>query len=224
VPLGLKREHREPDVIVEKHTVAAGQTLYSIAKTYGVSPDALARANGIVDPKGVAVGTELSLPPRADDSPDPPSERTGSRRASPSSASLGKRPTRDPSHRGDLDWPLRGVLYARFGKKGKEAHDGIDLAAPKGTPIQTARAGTVLYAGEQRGYGLIAIIEHDNGLVTLYAHNNDLRVKPGQKVRSGQVIATVGESGRTSGPHLHFEVRKDGVAVDPLDHLGPIPQ
>jgi len=137
---------------------------------------------------------------------------------------VGKGPSRDPNLRGDLEWPLRGVLYARFGRKGKEAHDGIDLAAPLGTPIKAAQPGKVLYAGDQKGYGLIAIIEHSNGLTTMYAHNRDLRVKTGQQVRDGQVIATVGESGRTTGPHLHFEVRKDGVPVDPLDHLGPVPR
>jgi murein DD-endopeptidase MepM/ murein hydrolase activator NlpD len=115
------------------------------------------------------------------------------------------------------------VLYARFGRKGKEPHDGIDLAAPAGTPVKTAAPGTVLFAGDQKGYGLIVIVEHPSGLITLYAHNRDLRVKTGQKVREGQVVATVGDSGRTSGPHLHFEVRKNGVPVDPLDHLGPVP-
>jgi murein DD-endopeptidase MepM/ murein hydrolase activator NlpD len=122
-----------------------------------------------------------------------------------------------------LDWPLRGVLYGRFGKKGREPHDGIDLAAPAGTPVKTAQEGTVLYAGEQRGYGLIVIVQHSTGLITLYAHNRDLRVKTGQTVRRSQVIATVGESGHTSGPHLHFEVRMDGKPVDPGDYLGPLP-
>lgn len=125
---------------------------------------------------------------------------------------------------GDLNWPLRGVLYGRFGRHGREVHDGIDLAAPVGTLVKTAGPGTVVYAGEQRGYGLIAIVEHPNGLTTLYAHNHDLRVKTGQQVRAGQVIASVGESGRTTGPHLHFEVRRDGVPVDPIPHLGPIPR
>jgi murein DD-endopeptidase MepM/ murein hydrolase activator NlpD len=142
----------------------------------------------------------------------------------PSAAVRGRAPTSDPSLPGDLKWPLRGVLYSRFGRNGREVHDGIDLAAPLGTPIKAARGGTVLYAGEQKGYGLIAIIEHANGLTTLYAHNRDLKVTTGQRVREGQVIATVGESGRTTGPHLHFEVRRDGVPVDPLDHLGPIPR
>jgi murein DD-endopeptidase MepM/ murein hydrolase activator NlpD len=111
----------------------------------------------------------------------------------------------------------------RFGKKGKEPHDGIDLVEPVGQPVKIAAPGTVLFAGEQKGYGLIVIVEHEGGLITLYAHNRDLRVKTGQKVRPGQVVATVGDSGRTSGPHLHFEVRKDGVPVDPLDYLGAVP-
>jgi murein DD-endopeptidase MepM/ murein hydrolase activator NlpD len=128
-----------------------------------------------------------------------------------------------PLRSGALAWPLRGVLYARFGKKGKEPHDGIDLAAPLGTPVKTAGPGTVLYAGEQKGYGLIVLVDHGGGLITLYAHNHDLRVKSGQRVRDGQVVATVGESGRTSGPHLHFEVRRGGKPVDPLDLLGAAP-
>lgn len=124
---------------------------------------------------------------------------------------------------GRLQWPLRGVLYARFGRKGRSPHDGIDLAAPAGTPVRTAGEGSVLFAGPQQGYGLLVIIEHAHGLVTVYAHNRDLRVRTGQPVREGQVIATVGESGKTSGPHLHFEVRQDGAPVDPLGYLGPPP-
>jgi murein DD-endopeptidase MepM/ murein hydrolase activator NlpD len=124
---------------------------------------------------------------------------------------------------GQLQWPLRGVLYARFGRKGRSPHDGIDLAAPAGTPVRTAGEGSVLFAGPQQGYGLLVIIEHAHGLVTVYAHNRDLRVRTGQQIREGQVIATVGESGKTSGPHLHFEVRQDGAPVDPLELLGPPP-
>ncbi len=144
--------------------------------------------------------------------------------ALPSTAQVGKPPVGAlrPSS-GQLRWPLRGVLYARFGRKGRSPHDGIDLAAPAGTPVRTAAEGSVLFAGPQQGYGLLVIIEHAHGLVTVYAHNRDLRVRTGQPVREGQVIATVGESGKTSGPHLHFEVRQDGAPVDPLDFLGPPP-
>ncbi|MGQ0507785.1 MAG: peptidoglycan DD-metalloendopeptidase family protein [Myxococcaceae bacterium] len=127
------------------------------------------------------------------------------------------------SRAGPLRWPLRGVLYGRFGRRGHEPHDGIDLAAPAGTPVVTSSPGTVLFAGVQKGYGNIVIVEHQNGFITLYAHNRDLRVKTGQAVRDGQVLATVGDSGKTSGPHLHFEVRVDGRPMDPLRYLGPIP-
>jgi murein DD-endopeptidase MepM/ murein hydrolase activator NlpD len=111
------------------------------------------------------------------------------------------------------------MLYAKFGKRGKEVHDGIDLAAPLGTPVKAAAAGKVLYAGEQKGYGKIVIIEHSAGVVTLYAHNHELRTQAGAVVEAGTVIATVGQSGRTSGPHLHFELRKNGVPVDPLPYF-----
>ncbi len=124
---------------------------------------------------------------------------------------------------GALDWPLRGVLYGRFGSKGREAHDGIDLAAPLGTLVKAAASGRVLFSGEQRAYGKLVILDHGEGLVTMYAHNNQLRATPNEIIRRGQVIATVGKSGQTNGPHLHFEVRKNGIPVDPVGLLGPIP-
>lgn len=232
----LRTDHEEPELIRVVHVVKAGETLYRIAKAYELTADELMAANGISDPRTLAIGQELLIPgasevrevspppsvssttPRRPGDPKPPAEvKTVSVREDPEAS----RPP-DP-RRGTLSWPLRGVLYGRFGKKGKEPHDGVDLAAPAGTPVKTAAEGRVLYAGEQRGYGLLVIIEHADDLVTLYAHNRDLRVKTGQKVRPGQVIATVGNSGRTSGPHLHFEVRKSGMPVDPMLYLGPVP-
>lgn len=225
---GLESPHREPELVTVTHRVEKGQTLYRIAKTYGVGVDALMAANGIDDARALQVGDLLVIPgatgaravEAAPDSPEPSPTRALTeaelREKRPKAVQVGR-------PQGTLDWPLRGVLYARFGRKGKEAHDGIDLAAPAGTPVRTAGAGAVLYAGEQKGYGLIVIVEHGSGLITLYAHNRDLRVKTGQQVRQGQVVATVGDSGRTSGPHLHFEVREKGVPVDPLLHLGPVP-
>lgn len=221
------------------HRVQPGETLYRIALNHGITVDALMAANGITDPRSLSVGQELSIPKtpservtaatsvKASDNKRPDaSSRPRSTQRSKGTATA-RRPPREavvmPKGAGVLSWPLRGVLYARFGKKGREQHDGIDLAAPSGTPVKTARAGKVLYAGEQKGYGLIVIIDHGNDLITLYAHNRDLRVKTGQRVRDGQVVATVGESGRTSGPHLHFEVRQRGIAVDPLKFLGAPP-
>ena len=260
--------HAEPDLVVDvRHRVERGETVYRIARTYGVTPAELMEANGIKDPRTLAAGQELVIPgvaevvgqPAEEEEPEPaasppgpkgkpPAPKQGSpprvtpvaRPAEPKAQPPAGRPVtvepvaqpRPPGakppapapsetspHAGKLRWPLRGVLYARFGKKGREPHDGIDLAAPLGTPVATAAEGTVFFAGEQPGYGHIVIVDHGHGLVTLYAHNRDLRVKTGQKVREGQVVATVGDSGRTSGPHLHFEVRREGVPVDPLDYL-----
>ncbi len=249
----LREPHPEPELISVRHTVAPGETMYRIAKNYGITVEELSEANGIDDPRTLSVGQELLIPgfekpvPVATESS--PTPAPGNQRPTPSTkppaagdpartpvivrAPASRATTRPgsqppssrpvPETKGMLDWPLRGVLYARFGKKGREPHDGIDLAVPVGTPVKTAQEGEVLYAGEQRGYGLIVIIRHSDRLITLYSHNRDLRVKSGQKVRRGQVIATVGESGKTSGPQLHFEVRVDGKPADPLDYLGPLP-
>ncbi len=120
-----------------------------------------------------------------------------------------------------LAWPVRGVLYARFGKRAESVHDGIDLSAPEGTPIRAAADGRVLFSAPQHGYGNLIIIEHQDGLLTLYAHNRENLVKEGDRVRLGQVIARVGRGSATSGPYLHFEVRVAGQPVDPLPYLPP---
>lgn len=200
--------------------------------------DAAARSQSTSAHPSSAAASEPSGRPLEPDStavdraPPPSPGRLSERRAGRAparveSSLLGSLPSGPGLHAGSrsapLHWPLRGVLYARFGRKGKERHDGIDLAAPAGTPVRTAAEGSVLFAGPQQGYGLLAIVEHAGGLVTVYAHNRDLRVRTGQTVREGQVISTVGESGKTSGPHLHFEVRQDGEPVDPLRYLGPPP-
>jgi lipoprotein NlpD len=233
----LSVEHAEPGPRTPgggvSHRVQRGQTLYRIARAYGVTVEELMDANRMVDPRELKAGEVLTVPGAKGEKRvpefDAPEPEATPRTAGASSSSAPAPDKRQPKSvpvgtgTGALEWPLRGVLYARFGKKGKEPHDGIDLAAPAGQPVRTGAPGKVLFAGEQKGYGLIVIVEHEGGLITLYAHNRDLRVKNGQKVRQGQVVATVGDSGRTSGPHLHFEVRKDGVPVDPLDLLGPVP-
>lgn len=219
----------EPDQTMVTHPVAKGQTLYRIARAYGLTVEELMDANRIDDPRDLKAGELLYVPGARErksvaefDAPEPePVARPAV--SNPEPEKKQPRLVRVGKGSGVLQWPLRGVLYARFGKKGKEPHDGVDLAAPAGQPVKVAAPGTVLFAGDQKGYGLIVIVEHDGGLITLYAHNRDLRVKTGQKVRDGQVVATVGDSGKTSGPHLHFEVRKDGIPVDPLDYLGPVP-
>ena len=98
-------------------------------------------------------------------------------------------------------------------------HEGIDLGAAYGTPIAAAAAGTVIYAGWLGGYGNLDVIDHGGGLSTAYGHQSRISVSVGEQVAQGQIIGDVGSTGHSTGPHLHFEVRVNGQAVDPLGYL-----
>lgn len=121
--------------------------------------------------------------------------------------------------------PVAGHLTSRFGMRHHpifgvtKMHTGIDLAAPTGAPIHAADGGTVIEAGYRRGYGNLVIIDHGGGIATLYAHCSALLVTLGQEVKRGDLIARVGSTGYSTGPHLHFEVRVNGEPVDP-SHFG----
>ncbi len=129
------------------------------------------------------------------------------------------------NHRAPSDplflWPVRGQIIAVFGPApGGTSNDGVNIAAPQGTAVSAAENGVVAYAGnELRGFGNLLLIKHDDGWVTAYAHNDVLLVKKGDKVRRGQAIARVGNSGGVGEPQLHFELRHGTKAIDPLDHL-----
>lgn len=103
--------------------------------------------------------------------------------------------------------------------KGHAFHRGIDIAAPVGTPVMAVAEGTVRTARQHATYGKYVVIDHHNGYHTLYAHNSKLLVKPGERVKAGQDIAKVGSTGRSTGPHLHFEIHRDGTRVDPSPYL-----
>jgi murein DD-endopeptidase MepM/ murein hydrolase activator NlpD len=115
--------------------------------------------------------------------------------------------------------PSRGSLTSRFGERWSRQHIGIDIGVPRGTPNKAADGGVVIFAGRDGTYGKLIIISHENGYTTYYAHNNTIKVKKGQRVAKGQVIGTAGSTGRATGPHLHFEVRKNGVPVNPLKYI-----
>ncbi|WP_353683448.1 M23 family metallopeptidase [Thermodesulfovibrio sp. 3907-1M] len=121
-----------------------------------------------------------------------------------------------------LSLPVSGRITSSFGLRidpidGKlRHHNGVDIAVPEGTPVKPVLSGKVVYSGWMGGYGNCVIVEHENGIQTVYAHNSKNLVKTGDVVTSQSIIALSGSTGRTTGPHLHFEVRKDGVAVNPL--------
>lgn len=201
------------------HEVRPGETLYRISKAYGVSVEELASANRVADPARIEVGQRLRIP--------------GARRAVPVNlvtprhvavrtgwGTVRPRPTGQ-----ELIWPvIGGTVTSGFGERGRSFHDGVDITAPTGTPVLAAQDGEVVYSDFLRGYGNVIIVRHTEGLATVYAHNHANRVREGQRVRRGDVIASVGRSGRTTGANLHFEVRQDNVAHDPLYFLPSIEQ
>ncbi len=116
-------------------------------------------------------------------------------------------------------WPVNGAVVSGFGWRWGRMHEGIDISASSGTPIWAAAAGTVIHAGWLGGYGNLVVVDHGNGLATAYAHASAILVGVGQQVSQGETVSLVGSTGNSSGPHLHFEVRVNGAAVDPLFYL-----
>lgn len=98
-------------------------------------------------------------------------------------------------------------------------HDGMDLAAPFGSPVRSIAEGTVIFADNYAGYGRLVVVKHANGITSHYGHLQEIKARPGQHINAGQLIATVGSSGISTGPHLHFELRKDGQPEDPEKYL-----
>jgi murein DD-endopeptidase MepM/ murein hydrolase activator NlpD len=124
-----------------------------------------------------------------------------------------------------FDWPLRGRISSPFGTRvhptfrTKSFHSGMDIAAPQGTPVKAAAPGEVLFEGWMRGYGRVVIIDHGRDYSTVYAHMSSAQVREGAIVKAGSVVGTVGNTGVTTGYHLHFEVRVGSAAKNPLDYL-----
>lgn len=124
----------------------------------------------------------------------------------------------EAGEKADFRWPARGRVIAGF--SGRGGNEGINIAVPEGTPVKAAESGTVAYAGsELKGYGNLVLIRHANGYVSAYAHNGELKVKRGDTVKRGQVVASSGQTGNVSSPQLHFELRKGSAPVDPTPYL-----
>jgi murein DD-endopeptidase MepM/ murein hydrolase activator NlpD len=195
--------------VVEKH-----QTLYRICKTYGVDIKEVASLNGIADPSKIHEGQRIFIP-RArrvlkveiyiDDVVAEPGEKEREKIA---------------YKKLNFVWPVEGKIADTFSDSENKRHQGIDIPSPIGTPIKASSSGTVIYSSNTiRGYGNLIILRHSDEFVTVYAHNQINLVEEGAWVERGQVIGKVGQTGRATGPHLHFEIRRNNKAVDPLPYL-----
>lgn len=196
------------------HIVERGQTLWRIARTYGVNLQELAEVNGITDTTQIKVGQKLFIPGASrvlEVKPYQPGKGERVEEERGDSLTL---------ERGRFIWPVKGEIASPFGIRDKIRHDGIDISAPAGTPIVAADDGEVMHSSNAiRGYGNMIIIKHQDGFYTIYAHNEENLVKVGDRVKKGDTIARVGNTGNASGYHLHFEIRKDRRPRNPLFFL-----
>lgn len=212
------------------HTVKRCQTLYRISKTYNVSVEELMELNNINDPSSLKIGDKIFIP-GADKElyvesycEQVTSVKEKKEETKPTFAkrreNIKKYDDKNiPSFSGFI-WPVKGKIFSRFEQTGERRHDGIDISAPEGTPVKASAGGRVIYSGSGiRGYGNIIIIKHTNNYFTVYAHNRENHVLEGDIVKQGQIIGKVGSTGKATGPHLHFEIRKGKTPVDPLKLL-----
>ena len=193
--------------------VKGGENLFRIGKAYDVPYRELARINRIEDPHRIRAGHKIFIPGATRQLPV--------EIITPSDAAPGRPEPSEPGERADRGfiWPIAGEVTSSFGPRGDSFHDGIDIAAPEGTSVRAVEKGEVMYSDQLRGYGNLIIVRHVGGFVSVYAHNRKNLVQEGHAVTQGESIAEVGQTGRVTAPHLHFEIRKDNVARDPLYYL-----
>jgi murein DD-endopeptidase MepM/ murein hydrolase activator NlpD len=194
------------------HKVKKGDTVYSVAKYYGTDPQAIVDYpfNTFTNDETfeLAVGQALIVPDGEMPKPQAPARQYLARQTPDAGTVVAS---------GAFVWPTSGRISQPF----RWYHRAIDIANKAGTPILAADAGRVMIAGwpDNVGYGNRAMIDHGNGFITLYGHLSRVSVSPGQTVRRGDIIGSMGSTGRSTGPHLHFEIRANGRANDPLSYL-----
>jgi murein DD-endopeptidase MepM/ murein hydrolase activator NlpD len=204
------------------HHVKAGENLYRIGLRYHVPAKQIAKANGIRDVTELRVGQRLFIP-GARRRLDASSDRIASSRSTKSTGSEETRRLARKSAREQTSlqfvWPVRGRLSSRYGMRRGRPHEGIDVAAKRGTPIFAAESGRVIHSGRLGSYGKVVIVKHAGAYRTVYAHASKLYVRKGQFVERGQKVAAVGSTGRSTGPHVHFEIRRAESPRNPLAFL-----
>lgn len=188
------------------YRIKDGDSVSALATRYGIEADAIQTANGIAADQALVPGTIVLLP-----GAKPPSG--GSVRTAAASRSVSGRDS------GNWAWPARGPITSGFGTRWGRFHEGIDVGVGTGTSVRASRSGRVTRAGWDGGYGKVVMISHGGGLSTVYAHLSEIDVSVGEQVDQGQVVGLSGNTGNSTGPHLHFEVRVNGTQKNPLSYL-----
>ncbi len=216
------REKKKSDFVTTRsipklgfHIVKAKESIYRISKMYDVDILDLMDYNHLEDLE-LKKGMKLWLVPTEKSKQ---TEQEIIETAEKHETEKPEEGIKKKSKKHDLFVPVKGIVTSEFGKRNGLPHKGIDISADNGYPIYAVLDGEVVYTGTQRGYGNVVIIEHDDLVMTVYAHNESNLVRLGEKVKKGQPIATVGNTGNSTAPHLHFEYRVKGKAINPREVL-----
>ena len=220
-----------------QHTIEAGESLYAIARRYGVTTDAIVKANDLTAPDQISVGQKLIIPGRPDllasrsvQTGTKPSAAPTTAKATPVVAPARQQVASVPANNaplanaplamsgaGNYRWPVSGRVIVDFAASRRT---GINIEAPDGAAVGSAENGTVIYVGNGvEGYGNLVLVRHPNGFVTAYAHLKSISVTKDEVVRRGQQLGTVGMTGSVNRPQLHFELRQGATPVDPVPLL-----
>ena len=216
------------------HTVTKGETLYRISLAYKIPIAKLMEANGLTSPSALRVGQKVFIPGAKAVLPVAPAQPLSDSEIKDLEKSLEteERPiipdglekeTGKPPWLGkelDIIWPIQGKINSPFGPRKKRLNAGIDIASPSYQEVKAAMDGEVILSRKsQKGYGNVVVLRHDLGYTTIYGHMNVIIAKNGESVRQGQAVGGVGSTGKSTGPHLHFELRHEGRPIDPLPIL-----
>lgn len=194
------KERRPPKGVY--YEVKRGDTIWKISKLYDIEVERIVKANRLPDATKINVGQKLFIP-------------SAGRSADYAMVDVARSST------GKFSWPVAGKVISYFGsKKGLVANKGIDIEAVEGSKVVASDSGVVSFIDENmKGLGKTLIIDHENGFSTVYAHNSEILVNVGQRVKQNQLIAKVGQTGRAKKPYLHFQIRKGHEAQNPFYYL-----
>lgn len=214
------------------HHIAGDETLAGVAERYGVKQEAIIAfaPNGLGGGSPLIPGQDIVVPGGTPPAPAPPLIAAAPAEPAPAApapsaapAAAAAAPAAGTTAVGTFIWPATGALTTYFGDNpayyGPGGHNGLDIANNQGTPLLAADGGVVIYAGWKGGLGNAIAIDHENGFVTWYGHASSLAVSNGERVSRGQVVAYMGSTGNSTGPHIHFIIVRNGVYVDPLGYL-----
>ncbi|MDB2513102.1 M23 family metallopeptidase [Alphaproteobacteria bacterium] len=204
------------------HVVRFGDSVNLISQRYAVSPFQLAQLNNLQAPFELAVGQRLQLPMSLDfsvlDSGVPEGASTATVAPVPTKTAVPRKKFVAPQlGQGVFSWPVEGEIITEFGPSARGVHnDGVNISSASGAPVMVSATGTVAFVGENiKNFGKLVLVKHDGGIITAYAHLQDIAVREGQVLTAGDTIGSVGATGRVDRPQLHFEIRKSRQPIDP---------